>query len=73
MADSNRQKYLQNFQKPDLYSRKNENVQILFKGIWSRIYTNPVYKNRTICLILFKAFQRAEKKTKSNDRKWVLI
>ena len=64
MADSNRQKYLQNFQKPDSYSRKTENGQILFKGIWSKIYTNPVYKNRTIFLDLFKAFRRAEKKDK---------
>ena len=36
-ASLNMQKYLQNFQKQNLYSRKTENVQILYKGIRVKI------------------------------------
>ena len=54
-------KYLLNFQKLNLYSRKTENVQILFKGICANIYAKFLCKNCAICFILFKAFQRAIK------------
>ena len=54
-------KILQNFLKLNLYSRKTENVQILFKGICEKIYSKFLCKNCTICFFLFKAFQRAIK------------
>ena len=67
MADSNRQKYLQNFQKPDSYSRKTENGQILFKGqkFIQTLFTKIV-QSAWICSRLF---EELKKKTKSNDQK----
>jgi len=50
------QKNLQNFQKINFYSRKTENVQILFNGICAKNYAKCLRKS---CPILFKAFQRS--------------
>ena len=55
------QKYLQNFRKLNLYSRKTEKVQIHFKGLSANIYTKLLCKNCAICFLLFKAFQKAIK------------
>ena len=44
-------KKLQNFQKINFYSRKTENVQILFKGICAKIYENFRRKNCAICFL----------------------
>ena len=49
------QKYWQNFQKLNFYSRKTENVQILFKDICAKIYAKFLRKNCPICFPLFKA------------------
>ena len=47
--------------KLNLYSRKTENVLVLFKGVCAKIYAKFLRKNCTICLFLFKAFQRLVK------------
>ena len=47
------------FQKPNLCSRKTENVQILFKGICAKICTKCLRKNCAISFLLFQTFQRA--------------
>ena len=55
-TNSNMQKYLQDVQKLNLYSRKTENVQILFKGICAKIYAKFLRKNCEICFLWFRAF-----------------
>ena len=44
MANSSMQKYLMHFQKLNLYLRKTENVQIVFKGICAKIYAQFLIK-----------------------------
>ena len=56
-AKSNMKKYLQNFLKINLNSRKTENVQIHFKITDAKFFR----KKYAICFLLFKAFQRAIK------------
>ena len=46
-ANSNVQQHLQNFYKLNVYSRKNENVKIAFKGICEKY----LRKNCAICLL----------------------
>ena len=53
-TNSYMQKYLQNFQKQNFYSRKTETVQILLRGNCAKL----LRKNCAICFLLFKAFQR---------------
>ena len=60
-ANSNMQKYLQNFQKLNLFSRKTDNLQILVKGICAKIVAKFLRINCSICFLLFKVFQRVTK------------
>ena len=52
-------KYLQNVLRLNFYSRKTDNVQILFKGIYAKIYAKFLCKNCAVCFLLSEAFQRA--------------
>ena len=51
-ANSNVQKHLQNFLNLNVYSRKTEIVQILFKGVCAKICANFLCKYCAICLLL---------------------
>ena len=56
-ANSNMQKYFQTFLKLNLYSRKTENVQILFKSIREKICAKFLRKNCEIS-VLFAMFSK---------------
>ena len=49
------------FEKQNFYSRKTENLQILFKWICAKNNVKFLRKNCAIYFLLFKAFQRAIK------------
>jgi len=57
----NEQKHLQNYENLNMYSRKNENLQIPFKGVCAKICAKYLFKDCAIWLLLFQAFQRAIK------------
>ena len=61
MTNLNIQKYLQNLQKLNLYSKKTDNMQILFKGICAKETEKFLRKSFAVCFLLNKVFQRAIK------------
>ena len=65
-------KFLKNVQKLNFYSRKTENMQILFKGIRTKKSMKFFFRKIVQSMLPFlQGFQKSYTKSKSNDQKEV--
>ena len=60
-------KNVSNVFKNNIFISEKRNVDILFKGIFAKIYAKFLRKNCAICFLMFEAFQRA---IKSQELRW---